>query len=292
MGFMMVFLIGTGAVGAEFPGRNNPKYQGTSYIEIENLYQDYLKDALIVVDVRSKLEYDTIHINGARHVPIGKALFEKKLKDIAGEKSGRKIVFYCNGTTCYKSYEAQLRATNAGVENTYAFDLGIPVWAELYPEKTVLLGKMMTESKIGWIPKSEFKKKCLSWEKFKEVSVRAGTKVIDTRDNVQKGILTPQLLAQLPPEKKRDLEIFTQKNDEMLAALNTKNNVIAQPLDKMIKNIIKRGMFMDRTLLIYDQVGKQVRWLMYQLEDAGYSDYYFLNKGAQYVIGTQSYSLN
>ena len=75
----------------------------------------------------------------------------------------------------------------------------------------------------------------------------------------------------------------------MTATLSAKGKVIDLPFDKLISNIINRGALKDKTLLIFDQVGKQVRWLMYQLESAGYSDYFFLSKGADGVIGVQVY---
>ena len=37
----------------------------------------------------------------------------------------------------------------------------------------------------------------------------------------------------------------------------------------------------NRTLFIYDEVGKQVRWLQYALEQANFSNYYFMDKGAK-----------
>ena len=48
-------------------------------------------------------------------------------------------------------------------------------------------------------------------------------------------------------------------------------------LDRYIKKAIKQ----NRTLLIYDEVGKQVRWLQYALEKAGAKNYYFMSKGAK-----------
>lgn len=130
----------------------------------------------------------------------------------------------------------------------------------------------------------------MAWEDFKTMAGQDGVRVIDTRDNVQKGFMTPAAEAELSQEEKSTLQEFRQKNTEMLDALSVKNKVIAQPFDQLIKNIIQKGKFQDQTLLIFDQVGKQVRWLMYQLEAAGYADYYFLSEGAYGVIGMQAYS--
>ena len=143
---------------------------------------------------------------------------------------------------------------------------------------------------MSWIPKSQFEEKCLTWEDFKSMAAQDDVRVIDARDNVQKGFMTTAAEAELSQEEKSILEEFRQKNTALLDALSVKNTVIVQPFDQLIKNIIQKGKFQDQTLLIFDQVGKQVRWLMYHLETTGYSNYYFLSDGAYGVIGIQAYS--
>jgi hypothetical protein len=147
----------------------------------------------------------------------------------------------------------------------------------------------MSESKVSWIPKSQFQEKCLSWEDFKAMAVQDGIRVIDARDKVQKGFMTTAAEAELTQEEKRTLQAFRQKNDDMLNVLSANQKVIAQPFDQLIKNIIQKEMFREQTLLIFDQVGKQVRWLMYHLETTGYTNYFFLSDGACGVIGMQAY---
>ena len=56
-----------------------------------------------------------------------------------------------------------------------------------------------------------------------------------------------------------------------------------------IKNIIDKGNMKDKSLFIFDQVGKQVNWLMYYLVDNGYSNFYFLDGGATAVLKSQDY---
>lgn len=143
---------------------------------------------------------------------------------------------------------------------------------------------------MSWIPKSEFKKKCLIWEDFKKMAAQDGVRIIDARDNVQKGFITAAAEAELTQEARSNLKRFRQKNSEMMEMLSVNNRVIAQPFDILIKNIIGKEKFKNDTLLIFDQVGKQVRWLMYHLEAAGYTDYYFLSDGTYGVIGIQAYS--
>ncbi len=81
-------------VAIEDQGREKPKYQRVPYIEIDELYQDYLVGNMIIVDVRSKLEYETIHTDGAVHIPVGSHAFEAEVKKLAETNPGKKISFY------------------------------------------------------------------------------------------------------------------------------------------------------------------------------------------------------
>ncbi len=142
---------------------------------------------------------------------------------------------------------------------------------------------------MGWISKSAFEEKILVWEDFKAMSEQDGIRVIDARDNILKGAITPKAEKALTPEEKKDLEAFRQKNSKMLKNLSTKSRIIAQPFDKLINMIIAKGQFKDQTVLIFDSSGTQVQWLMYHLETVGYQDYFFLSGGTTAVIGMQLY---
>jgi len=61
------------------------------------------------------------------------------------------------------------------------------------------------------------------------------------------------------------------------------------PLDRLIPNLVKKRQHQDKTLFIFDQVGKQVRWLQYYLVENGYKKFYFLRGGATAVLNQQSY---
>ncbi len=175
-----------------------------------------------------------------------------------------------------------------GIKNTFTFDLGIPGWAEKYPADTILLGKPIPEAPLGFISKTDFKKKTIPWEEFKAKAIGRGVKVIDIRDYIQKGYMTPAVEAELSPEEKKNLDEFRAKNRIMLMELG-KQKIIAQSIDIFQKNISENTLYKSQTMLIIDQVGKQVRWLMYSLEAAGVKDYYFLADGAYGVIGIQAY---
>ncbi len=150
------------------------------------------------------------------------------------------------------------------------------------------MGKTITESEIKYIPKADFKKRCLSWEDFKKKAGERGVKIIDTRDSVQKGFMSQSDEEALDGVSIEQLEKFRAENKKFLAALG-KRKIMSQSFDMLQRHVIGNKRYKNQTLLIVDQVGKQVRWLMYQLEAAGIKHYYFLDKGAFSVIGSQAY---
>ncbi len=289
---LLILLLSGVAYGEEFPGR--AQYTDTQYIDITDLHQSLIDNSIIVVDVRSQLEFDTIHVTGAQHIALSNDDFIQQVKSLRNANPQKKIAFYCNGISCLKSYEAASRAGQAGIKNTYAFDLGIPGWAEYYPEQTLLLDKQLSQSKVKWIPKSEFKKICLDWQHFldmAEATKQSGKTlyIIDFRDVVQRGDLSRSEISQLDENERAKLNQFRARNDYVISTLSTHVNVVPLPLDKFINTVIKSGKMKNGRIMGFDQVGKQVRWLMYYLDQAGYKDYYFLDKGISKVIETQVY---
>jgi rhodanese-related sulfurtransferase len=244
--------------GQDFPGR--VKYPAAKPIGTEDLHEAYQRGKAVIVDVRSTIEYDVIHPVGALHIPVSDMRFEKSVQDLAAISMDKTIAFYCNGITCLKSYEATIRATNAGVKNCYVYDAGIPDWAEKYPGKTLLLGKPIIDSKTQLIPKAVFAKKNITFEEFKKAAAQPNSLVIDVRDHVQNSGKLPGIVKSL-----------------------------TIPLDNFIPNFVKNKANQDKKLLIFDQVGKQVEWLEYYLVEAGYTDYAFLKDGATAVLGEQTY---
>jgi predicted sulfurtransferase len=86
----------------EFPLRKD--FPGVKVMSTEELTANY--DKTLIIDVRSQLEFDVVHVAKAVLVPVGKATFIKQLSDAAKGDKAAAIAFYCNGITCHKSYEA------------------------------------------------------------------------------------------------------------------------------------------------------------------------------------------
>lgn len=236
---------------AEFPLRE--KYPDVKPITLEDLNANY--DSTLIIDVRSKEEFDVIHVKTAKHVPVTKKSFLADLEKVRGKGESTKIAFYCNGHTCAKSYKAADKAAGAGFENIYCFDAGIFEWASTYPEKSALLGKSPVDP-AKLISKDALNAKKLGWADFTAKAKESNSIVIDIRDPFQRAKASG-----LPQNKSVVLK-----------------GVRSIPLDRLTK-LLAKGEFKNKQLLVFDAVGKQVRWLQYYLEEGGYSNYAFLAKG-------------
>ena len=234
-----------------FPRR--PEYPEISLYENSYLLRDFNK--VVIVDARSSSEFKTIHVKGSVNSPISSKKFPEIVKALR-KKTKRPIVFYCNGRTCYKSYKATKAALKAGVKNVFAYDAGIFEWAKAYPKYAVLQGvSPMDPKKI--IPKKKFKARFLAPKAFTEkarAASRSESLIMDVRDMYQRAGVGFFI----------GIERWVSMDDE-------------KKLAKYLKKAIKE----NRTLYIYDEAGKQVRWLQYTLERYNIKNYYFMKKGAK-----------
>ena len=252
LGILLSLFSSTSILANEgFPGRAEfpeiPLYQKSQLFDNLN--------KVVIVDARSSLEFETLRIKGAVNIPIASKTFVKKIKAL--RKTTRKpIVFYCNGRSCYKSYKASKAALKSGVRNVFAYDAGGFEWATTYPKHSVLLGTSpMDPSKI--IPKSKLTARFLTPRTFTETArsaPRSKILVLDVRDMYQRagvGYFT-------------GLEKWVSLDDQ-----------------KKLTKYLNKAINEKRTLFIYDEAGKQVRWLQYTLEQANIKNYYFMKKGAK-----------
>jgi rhodanese-related sulfurtransferase len=234
-----------------FPGR--AEYPEVTVYDMKKLQKNI--DQVVIVDTRSSYEYSTLNIKGAVNIPVAAKNFEERLAKLRCQ-TNKPIVFYCIGRTCYKSYHAVKKASKAKIDNTYAYDAGVLEWAQANPDRAVLLGKSPMNPK-DIIPKSAFKSRCLEPELFSNKIYDMGSQslVIDVRDKYQRG---------------SSASYFPGK--ERWASLDTP--------EKLMK-YIDRAKQENRTLFIYDEVGKQARWVQYALQDANFDNYFFMEKGAR-----------
>lgn len=231
----------------DYPHR--PKYPDVAIIDTAELSRK-LSDVQIV-DVRSEFEFATLRVKGAVNVPIGDAGFVGKVFELR-ERAKKPLVFYCNGKTCLRSYEAARRAIrSARVSDCYVYDAGIYEWARTNPDRTELLGRgpVKVESLIS---KAKLEERMLAPRDF-AARVGPDTMVLDVRDLAQ-----------------RDVALFPFV--ERRAALDQRDQLNA---------LIDQARRDKKTLLVYDKVGHQVQALQYHLEDRGLKSYYFLKGGEE-----------
>lgn len=240
---VVTLFVNTTFASDDFPLR--AKYPDAKPISTEDLAK--AGDTAVVIDVRSTVEFDVAHVNGAKHVPLSKASFTADLEKVRDKNGAALMAFYCNGHKCAKSYKAYEQAAAAGFTNIVVYDGGIFDWITAHPEKATLMGKTPAPAdKI--IPESELAKRMLPFAEFKAKAGEANAMAIDIREPMQR------------------------KNIPDVANLR---NI---PLDQLL-GLLKKKQFADKHLYILDAVGKQVEWLQYHLDDNGYSNYNFLAGG-------------
>jgi rhodanese-related sulfurtransferase len=231
---------------AAFPLR--AQYQDVPVIGTGELAKRF--NDVVIVDVRSRYEYDTLRIVDAQLIPVGDARFLSQVRELRA-KSDKPVVFYCNGKTCRKSYEAVRQAQAMRIKNVLCYDAGVADWAAAYPERAALLGASPVRTD-ALISPEKFRAHLLEPAEF-ESKVGAGAIVVDVRDRSQ-----------------RDNPLFPFK-EERIQLEDTAR----------IDALIEQARRERKTLLAYDAVGRQVEWLQYRLESKGFANYYFMNGGAQ-----------
>jgi len=232
----------------EFPGRK--LYPGAPTVEREALNKR--KSDVVVVDVRSEYEFQTLRMVGAINIPLASPTFVQKMDELRKIYPAKEIVVYCNGRTCKKSYKATLKCRKSNIKNVTAYDAGIFDWARSYPDQAILLGETPVNPK-KLIPKSTFKKKLLTPTDFGTLMAKRDAIVLDIRDSFQR-----EALALFP-----GVELRVDLDDI-----------------KRLDRIIEKAKRENKTVLVYDAAGKQVRWLMYYLEKKGVKNYAFMEGGA------------
>jgi rhodanese-related sulfurtransferase len=246
-GIILLF-ISAGAFASDDAFPHRAKIKHVQIMSPEALHKDLSN--VIVVDVRSRYEFETLHIKGALHIILNKDKLPAAAIALRA-KSAVPIVFYCNGNSCKKSYEAADMAIKAGVTNVHAYDAGLDTWTKQYPDQSVLLGKSPMNP-ADLISGGDFKKRLINGKEF-EKRLDNGAVVLDVRDLRQ-----------------RDVVLFPMR--EMRAPLDDTSKLVAA---------VAEAKKTKKPLLVYDKVGKQTRWFQYYLEQQGMKDYYFLDGGSE-----------
>lgn len=230
----------------KFPLRKSfPTLKTIETAELTKIY-----DTAHIVDVRATFEYDVLHMTRAKNIPVTNMAFFDGIAKVRPKQDATPMVFYCNGITCPKSYEACDIASKAGFANIFVYDSGIFEWAKTHPDKAQFFGQAPADAS-KFISKAKFEEKMKSWDAFKAGAPEAF--FVDIREPKEKAGASV-------PEDLKDVRSI--------------------PFDNLIKSL-QGGNMKDKTLFVMDSVGKQVEWLQYYLIKFGYSNYFFLKGGVK-----------
>ena len=111
-------------------------WQGLEKVDAAKV-QALVKEGVAVIDVRTRDEYAAKRIPGAQWVPYEERSARAVGVDYASDvfdlsqlpSAARKLVLYCNGPECWKSFKASLRAVSSNrFDSVYWFRGGLPEW--------------------------------------------------------------------------------------------------------------------------------------------------------------------
>ena len=233
----------------KFPHRKTYPELKEKYIEIDALSKtigDYL-----VVDTRSPFEYSVMHIQDAINIPVDDRKFVDDSKKAYAEAK-KKILYYCNGTTCEKTYVAGMKATKGGFSEFMLYDGGIGEWAKVNPQQTVLLGKPLDPKLL--ISADKFKAHTLPPLEFmKRAQAQPTAMVIDIRS----------------PSEREGINLFPGRDISTGFDLGKINKALVSAKEANLP------------VYAYDNAGHQIKSLQYLFEEQGVKDYYLMSGGMQ-----------
>ena len=105
--------------------------QKTPEVSTEQLRRILADGSAIVLDTRTRAEFDAGHIPGARNLdaPAGAQVAAVE-RMVSGDKS-KALVLYCNGPYCQASRRLADQLVATGYTNVRRYQLGIPIWRAL-----------------------------------------------------------------------------------------------------------------------------------------------------------------
>jgi rhodanese-related sulfurtransferase len=105
--------------------------QTTQEVSTEQLRRILADGSAIVLDTRTRAEFDAGHIPGARNLdaPAGAQVTAVE-RMVNGDKS-KALVLYCNGPYCQASRRLADQLVTTGHTNVQRYQLGIPIWRAL-----------------------------------------------------------------------------------------------------------------------------------------------------------------
>lgn len=103
----------------------------TPEISTEQMRAAMRDETTLVIDTRSRAEFDAGHIPGARNLDSAATAQLAAVEALVRGDKGKAMVLYCNGPFCQASRRLGEQLADAGFTNVKRYQLGIPVWRAL-----------------------------------------------------------------------------------------------------------------------------------------------------------------
>ena len=132
----VVMILAFAPTGAQAVEETPKAIPGGVCVSAEQAKAQFDKGALFI-DARVAAEYAEKHIKGAKNIPFKEAYTKESKTSTVDSFEGSKlpadktkpVVFYCNGSPCWKGYKAAAAAIKLGYKQVYWFRDGAPGWA-------------------------------------------------------------------------------------------------------------------------------------------------------------------
>ncbi len=137
-------------------------------------------DDLFILDVRTRFEYDIIHIKGSFHLSRDKSDILISDSRIKTESLDKPVVFVGNDSSDTRPYKSALSERFQEIPTFFVLEEGVLTWAEAFPEKSVLM-EVTPADPEHILPRASHAKNLLNLESFIEAASEPGALVIDAR---------------------------------------------------------------------------------------------------------------
>src|SRR6476661_8339362 len=105
--------------------------QKTPEVSTEQLRRILADGSAIVLDTRTRAEFDAGHIPGARNLDAPAGAQVTAVERMVNGDQSKALVLYCNGPYCQASRRLADQLVAAGHTNVRRYQLGIPIWRAL-----------------------------------------------------------------------------------------------------------------------------------------------------------------
>ncbi len=112
----------------------------TPEISTAQMREVVVKGGAIILDTRSRLEFDAGHIPGAANLDSAPNIAVTAVEKLTANDKTKTLVLYCNGPFCQASRRFAEQLADAGFSNIRRYQLGMPVWRALGGPTEVALG--------------------------------------------------------------------------------------------------------------------------------------------------------